>query len=93
MSINRPVHVLSTEYMLQKQNMKQERYLQCSGNYKIGSDDQLITMAHKLFVNMMAVTPLRVQDVSIAYDNYFVYVSAKLLDNSPFPGKCIRINM
>ena len=42
----------------------------------------------------MQVSPLRVQDVRLDYDNSQIYVSATLLDRSPPDGKkfCLEIN-
>ncbi|XP_045159313.2 uncharacterized protein LOC123524856 [Mercenaria mercenaria] len=53
------------------------------GDYKTGLRDEIIREAHSKMAAVMNVSPLRVQNVLINYDNSFVYISAKLMDVAP----------
>ncbi|KAL4236320.1 hypothetical protein ACF0H5_004707 [Mactra antiquata] len=57
--------------------------LRFQGSYKTGLHDELIESAHTALSSAMLVSPLRVQDVRLNYDNSIIYISAKLMDRSP----------
>ncbi|XP_060563272.1 uncharacterized protein LOC132722747 [Ruditapes philippinarum] len=57
------------------------------GSYKSGTAGQIILDAQRYFYENMNVNPIRVQDVRLDYDNSQIYISATLIDRSPFEAQ------
>lgn len=55
--------------------------------YQNGLDGQLVPQTYSMLAATMGVSPLRIQDVNFAFDDYFLFVNAKLTDGSPYFGK------
>ncbi|KAL4236845.1 hypothetical protein ACF0H5_005231 [Mactra antiquata] len=54
------------------------------GSYRSGTSGQIIENAGRWFRDTMQVNPIRVQDVRLDYDNSQIYISATLIDRSPY---------
>ncbi|XP_053395706.1 uncharacterized protein LOC123524576 [Mercenaria mercenaria] len=57
------------------------------GSYKSGTSGQIISNSQRFFREIMNVNPIRVQDVRLDYDNSQIYVSATLIDRSPYEAQ------
>ena len=57
-----------------------------TGKYKQKNHNEILNQARKKITDVMNVMPIRVQAPKLKYDNSFVYVSAMLLDRSPYEG-------
>lgn len=57
------------------------------GSYKSGTSGQIILNTGRYFREIMNVNPIRVQDVRLDYDNSQIYVSATLIDRSPYQAQ------
>ena len=58
-----------------------------SGQYKNENHNKILNQARQRITQAMGVMPIRIQAPKLKYDNSFVYVSAMLLDRSPYEGK------
>ena len=59
------------------------KYFVLAGKYNSGLGDEIIRESRDRLAAVMNVSPLRVQNVLLNYDNSFVYIAAKLLDVAP----------
>ena len=58
-----------------------------TGTYKRSAGTMLKDMAHREFARHLNVSLLRIQEVTLLYDDFYLYISATLLDRPPPPGK------
>ena len=58
-----------------------------SGQYKTENHNKILNQARQRITQAMGVMPIRIQAPKLKYDNSFVYISAMLLDRSPYEGK------
>ena len=58
-----------------------------SGQYKNENHNKILNQARQRITQAMGVMPIRIQAPKLKYDNSFVYISAMLLDRSPYEGK------
>lgn len=59
------------------------------GQYRQENHKEILNQARQKIIAAMNVMPIRVQAPKLNYDNSFIYISAMLLDRSPYEGKIV----